>query len=267
MKNIIGKLFGGESEEKKNERILKANDLKDKAAIYVQNKRDACDVKLQKCDEEFRNVIESEKELIRKRKIYGQPTEESYERVRQAAIGRIVVRSARAELQQKANEDRLNRALNGLGISIRQLYHLYGTEVKEKNADAILSMLGSSGEELEEVKECLKNLGQYDVPEETDSLVGSEFVHELLATGNLDLCIDRSRRRMEAQAAKAAEEAKKIQELNGAYPELPDDIDPRDIRIPEKKEEGSADAKTRSEKISADTKDYEKILRENADFY
>jgi len=268
MKKIVQKLLGIESEEKKNEKMLKQYEKKVKASIAAQLKPMECDMKLQKCDEEFCEVIEREKILIRRRKLNNQSTKECYNRIRQAAVGRIVVRNARAELQQAENKDRLNRALNDLGVSIRQLYKLYGTDVKDKNTEAILSMLGTSEEDQEYMKAYLENIEQYEVSEETENLVSDEFLDEFITTGMFDLCIERSRRRLAEQKEKAAEEARKQQELNKKsleQPDMPDEFDPNDIKQPEK-EGGSEDPKTRSEEISADTEDYEKILRENADY-
>lgn len=273
VQNAAQMFFGNESEEKKNEKMRKQYEKKMKASIIAQLKPMECDMKLQKCDEEFREVIEREKTLLRQRELYNQSTAECRNRIRQAAIGRVVVRSARAELQQAANEDRLNRARNALGVSVRQLYKLYGTEVKEKNNEAILSMLGTSEEDQEYIKAYLEKLEQYEVSPETENLVGNEFVNEFIKTGKFDLCLERSRRRLAEQRRlaercrlaerkeKAEEEARKQQETDRKspdMPDMPDEIDPDDIRKPEG-EDGA-------DEISSDTEDYEEILRENADF-
>ena len=261
VQNVAQMFFGNESEEKKNEKMLKQYEKKMKASIIAQLKPMECDMKLQKCDEEFREVIEREKTLLRQRELYNQSTAECRNRIRQAAIGRVVVRSARAELQQAANEDRLNRAWNALGVSVRQLYKLYGTEVKEKNNEAILSMLGTSEEDQEYIKAYLEKLEQYEVSPETENLVGNEFVNEFIKTGKFDLCLERSRRRLAERKEKAEEEARKQQETDRKspdMPDMPDEIDPDDIRKPEG-EDGA-------DEISSDTEDYEEILRENADF-
>lgn len=127
--NIINKLTGAdktsaqlyqedmEKRQKRFDKILKEKEIR-------QKMQDECAAVLDECQTTFSNCINVERARAKKKRIDGfaAATEES--RIRDAAIGIMIVKEARYKLQSISSESDLNAAMNRLGMALRQIRRL-----------------------------------------------------------------------------------------------------------------------------------------------
>ncbi len=231
------------AEEKKVSRIL-MEDTEDIAGkVKAQQKIIQCRVQLETCDEEFCEVIESERELIAEKEKLSLPAGDSRNRIRQAALGRLVIRSALIDLKNSTSENRVNRAMDQLGESLRRLYNIRGKDIGKRNRDAICAMLPGAAN-VEEVLAKIEQENKYTVPPELNALVDENLVDDLISGEDWERCLELGTVRREK---KAEETDSSIHLLNGT----------------ENDEQKPSEAvMTRSEETMKDVKKFSEILRE-----
>lgn len=125
MKGIFGKeLTPGEQLKKdieaEQKRINKIN------SRYA-SRRDQileCNLVMKDCRRVFEETILTEREIAKKKRLQGLPTNREQDRVEQAAIGIMVTDSALLDLESINSEADLNNAMNTMGKALKQLIRM-----------------------------------------------------------------------------------------------------------------------------------------------
>lgn len=154
-----------------------------------QMKINTCYTQLKSCDRVFVEAIEDECVVAAELEGQGFVAEPQRSRIKQAAMGRIVVKRALIELKSVSTEQSLNKAINLLGASIRQMHRIsnYSTEgISGRNRKAIQNMLPDSedGNVFALVED-----DKYPIPTEIADKVNDNFVQNLINGMDFEECM------------------------------------------------------------------------------
>lgn len=185
IENIKNKITGADKTPKQryDEDIAKRQKrfdkiLKEKAAR--QKMQGECAAVLDECRTAFSSCINTERARSRKKRIDGYDTSTEEARIREAAIGILIVDEAKYKLQAVSSESDLNMAMNRLGMALRQLRRMDNSSTAvSASTERILEdwcpgLVAESGD---------LTLTKLEVPAEMRSRIDDDFVSDLV-TGN-----------------------------------------------------------------------------------
>lgn len=200
MQKELDKIFAG-MQKSQDERVAR------------QMKINACEVQLKSCDRVFKEAIEDECYTGRELEENGFEADAQRARIRQAAMGRIVVKRSLIELQSVATEQQLNKAINNLGVAIRQMHRVsnFSTQgVSRRNRKAIAGMLPS--EEDAAVFELIED-ENFPIPPEIADKVNESFVNNLMDGMSFDECLKFKGAPLGAAAQKTGSDRERYAEI------------------------------------------------------
>lgn len=203
--NIKNKLTGADktSKERYDENIAKRQKrfdkiLKEKAAR--QKMQGECAAVLDECRTAFSSCINTERARSRKKRMDGYDTSTEEARIREAAVGILIVDEAKYKLQSISSESDLNMAMNRLGMALRQLRRMDNSSTAvSASTERILEdwcpgLVAESGD---------LTLTKLEVPAEMRSRIDDDFVSDLVA-GNDYVTVMKMRSYLNSSTRKAA---------------------------------------------------------------
>lgn len=200
MQKELDKIFAG-MQKGQDERVAR------------QMKINTCEVQLKSCDRVFTDVIHDECSTARELEESGFEADTQRARIRQAAMGRLVVKRTLIELQSVATEQQLNKAINNLGVAIRQMHRVtnYSTQgVSRRNRKAVTNMLPT--EEDAAVFDIIDD-ENFPIPPEVADKVNESFVNNLMDGMTFEECMKFKGAPLSSGAAKSASERERYAEI------------------------------------------------------
>ena len=200
MQKELDKIFAG-MQKGQDERVAR------------QMKINTCEVQLKSCDRVFVNVIDDECGTARELEENGFEADTQRARIKQAAMGRLVVKRTLIELQSGATEQQLNKAINNLGIAIRQMHRVtnFGTQgVARRNRKAITNMLPT--EEDAAVFDIIDD-ENFPIPPEVADKITDSFVNNLMEGMSFEECMKFKGNPLGTTSAKANSERERYAEI------------------------------------------------------
>lgn len=182
-------------EDKVDEKILaeKIKIGKDKRKKYSREEKISdCHVVLDDCYNFFRNTIIIENSRNREIRKKGLFDNSHRDRVREAAIGMLVIEQAKLELDNIRTDGDLNRAINQMGMALKQIQRLDNTsEAVSTSTTKVLKKWYPYP--LEENAADKSYYSQLVVPDDIRDRIDDEFIDGLLNGDSFDICLVRTK--------------------------------------------------------------------------
>ena len=187
-KELMNKITGADKtpKERYNDDINKRQKRFDKIMKEKETRQKMqgeCAAVLDECRTAFSSCINTERARSRKKRIDGYDTSTEEARIREAAVGILIVDEAKYKLQAISSESDLNMAMNRLGMALRQLHRMDNSSTAvSPSTERILEdwcpgLMGESGD---------LTFTQLEVPPEMRGRINEAFVNSLLAGNNYD---------------------------------------------------------------------------------
>ena len=120
----------------------------------------------------------------------GYPTIKQHARVKDAAVGILIVDQALYELKSINTETDLNSALNKMGMALRQLRRIDNSSAAVSGStEKIIRQWYPAGLSSEEIAKDLEDPTLPEVPVDITSIVDEAFVHNMMMGDSFELCM------------------------------------------------------------------------------
>lgn len=189
--------------------------LKEKASR--QKMQGECAAVLDECRTAFSSCINTERARSRKKRIDGYDTSTEEARIREAAVGILIVDEAKYKLQAISSESDLNMAMNRLGMALRQLRRMDNTSTAvSASTERILEdwcpgLVAESGD---------LTMTKLEVPAEMRSRIDDDFVSDLVAGSDYATALKMRSFRKSAPQKTAAQPAPQVSSTNAMVDDL-----------------------------------------------
>lgn len=216
-------------EEKVDEKILAAKTKieKDNRKKYSREEKISdCRVVLDDCYNFFRNTIIIENARNREIRRKGLFDNSHRDRVREAAIGMLVIEQARLELDNIRTDGDLNRAINQMGMALKQINRLDNTsEAVSTSTTKVLKKWYPYP--LEENAGDKSYYSQLVVPNDIRDRIDDEFIDGLLNGDSFEICLVRTDNKGKSSTAAGTRQVNRAGTENkySLFSELPEDGD------------------------------------------
>ncbi len=187
--SIFGKkMKPGEQRQKELDKQFAKNEKSRKALETRQKKIMDCRAVLEECRTSFQKSILVENSRAAEMRRRGFPCNEQRARVREAAIGILVVDQALFELKSITSESELNGAMNKMGMALKQLRRLdnSSTAISGATKKTLMKWYPYPLEENEGDKSVYTQL---EVPAEIRDKIDADFVGNLMDGDSFELCL------------------------------------------------------------------------------
>lgn len=168
----------------KNEKVRRSTESRQKQVMD-------CRAVLEECRLSFQKSILVENSRAAEMRRRGFPCNEQRARVREAAIGILVVDQALFELKSITSESELNSAMNKMGMALKQLRRLDNTATAISGS-AKKILLKWYPYPLEENEGDKSVYTQLEVPTEIRDKIDADFVGNLMNGDSFELCLMKS---------------------------------------------------------------------------
>lgn len=187
-KELMNKITGADKtpKERYNDDINKRQKRFDKILKEKETRQKMqgeCAAVLNECRTAFSRCINTERARSNRKRAEGYDTSVEEARIREAAVGIMIVDEAKYKLQAISSESDLNMAMNRLGMALRQLHRMDNSSTAvSPSTERILEdwcpgLMGESGD---------LTFTQLEVPPEMRGRINEAFVNSLLAGNNYD---------------------------------------------------------------------------------
>lgn len=154
-----------------------------------QRQIEDCGAVLRDCRATFEKSIIVENALAGDMRLKGYDTTKQRSRVREAAIGILVVDQALFELQSINSESELNSAMNKMGMALKQMRRVNNnTAAVSKSTQKLIEQWypGALSEDIEDEDAVLPGM---EVPEEMRSKIDEHFVENLMLGDSYEIAM------------------------------------------------------------------------------
>ena len=189
--------------------------LKEKASR--QKMQGECAAVLDECRTAFSSCINTERARSRKKRIDGYDTSTEEARIREAAVGILIVDEAKYKLQAISSESDLNMAMNRLGMALRQLRRMDNTSTADSPSTERILEDWCPGLVAESSDLTLTKL---EVPAEMRSRIDDDFVSDLVAGSDYATALKMRSYRKSAPQKTAAQPAPQVSSTNAMVDDL-----------------------------------------------
>lgn len=153
-----------------------------------QRKIEDCAAILQDCRFTFNKTIVVENALAGEMHRKGYPTTKQHDRVRDAAIGILVVDHALYELQSINSEADLNSAMNKMGMALRQLRRIdNSSSAVSSSTEKIIRQWYPEGLSSEAFAQDIESPTLPQIPDDVASVIDESFVQGLMMGDSFEL--------------------------------------------------------------------------------
>ena len=155
-----------------------------------QRKIEDCAAVLRDCRFTFNKTINVENSLAAEMRRKGYPTTKQHARVKDAAVGILIVDQALYELKSINTETDLNSALNKMGMALRQLRRIDNSSTAVSGStEKIIRQWYPTGLSSEEIAKDLEDPSLPEVSEEIHSIIDEAFVQNMMMGDSFELCM------------------------------------------------------------------------------
>ena len=155
-----------------------------------QRKIEDCAAVLRDCRFTFNKTINVENSLAAEMRRKGYPTTKQHARVKDAAVGILIVDQALYELKSINTETDLNSALNKMGMALRQLRRIDNSSTAVSGStEKIIRQWYPTGLSSEEIAKDLEDPTLPEVPLDITSIVDETFVQNMMLGDSFELCM------------------------------------------------------------------------------
>lgn len=155
-----------------------------------QRKIEDCAAVLRDCRFTFNKTINVENSLAAEMRRKGYPTTKQHARVKDAAVGILIVDQALYELKSINTETDLNSALNKMGMALRQLRRIDNSSTAVSGStEKIIRQWYPTGLSSEEIAKDLEDPTLPEVPLDISSIVDESFVQNMMQGDSFELCM------------------------------------------------------------------------------
>lgn len=155
-----------------------------------QRKIEDCAAVLRDCRFTFNKTINVENSLAAEMRRKGYPTTKQHARVKDAAVGILIVDQALYELKSINTETDLNSALNKMGMALRQLRRIDNSSTAVSGStEKIIRQWYPTGLSSEEIAKDLEDPTLPEVPLDITSIVDESFVQNMMQGDSFELCM------------------------------------------------------------------------------
>ena len=155
-----------------------------------QRKIEDCAAVLRDCRFTFNKTINVENSLASEMRRKGYPTTKQHARVKDAAVGILIVDQALYELKSINTETDLNSALNKMGMALRQLRRIDNSSTAVSGStEKIIRQWYPTGLSSEEIAKDLEDPTLPEVPLDISSIVDESFVQNMMQGDSFELCM------------------------------------------------------------------------------
>lgn len=155
-----------------------------------QRKIEDCAAVLRDCRFTFNKTINVENSLAAEMRRKGYPTTKQHARVKDAAVGILIVDQALYELKSINTETDLNSALNKMGMALRQLRRIDNSSTAVSGStEKIIRQWYPTGLSSEEIAKDLEDPSLPEVPLDISSIVDESFVQNMMQGDSFELCM------------------------------------------------------------------------------
>ena len=155
-----------------------------------QRKIEDCAAVLRDCRFTFNKTINVENSLAAEMRRKGYPTTKQHARVKDAAVGILIVDQALYELKSINTETDLNSALNKMGMALRQLRRIDNSSTAVSGStEKIIRQWYPNGLCSEEIAKDLEDPTLPEVPLDISSIVDESFVQNMMQGDSFELCM------------------------------------------------------------------------------
>lgn len=145
---------------------------------------------LHDCRFTFQKTITVENALANEMRLKGYPTTKQHARVRDAAIGILVVEQALYELKSINSESDLNSAMNKMGMALRQLKRVDNSSAAvSTSTERIIRQWYPDGLTAMEENEEAESISIPEVPEDIVSIIDENFVQNMMMGDSFDMAM------------------------------------------------------------------------------
>ena len=154
-----------------------------------QRKIDDCAIILNDCRFTFNQIISVENSLAAEMRRKGLPNTKQYARVRDCAVGILIVDQALYELKSIHTEDDLNGAMNKMGMALRQLRRLDNSSAAVSNStEKIIRQWYPEGL-FTNKEEDPEGPALPEVSEELTGIINEDFIQNMMAGHSFERCM------------------------------------------------------------------------------
>ena len=192
LKNLINKTpeAPGDTFLKNVEKAYKKEKRTLDAKAARQRKIEDCAAVLRDCRFTFNKTINVENSLAAEMRRKGYPTTKQHARVKDAAVGILIVDQALYELKSINTESDLNSALNKMGMALRQLRRIDNSSTAVSGStEKIIRQWYPTGLSSEEIAKDLEDPSLPEVPMDISSIVDESFVQNMMLGDSFELCM------------------------------------------------------------------------------
>jgi|GEM_PF-5334132 len=177
--------------QKEIDRIYEDMKKKEDAYMVRQRKVTRCNTMLKECDRIFDDTIAKDISTAIKMEENGFVAQTQRDKIKQAAMGKIVAKRALLELESVETEQQLNSAINLLGTAVRQITRMSDLSIEAilpRNRNAIEGMLPDAENVDNEIFAILEATDA-PIPAEIAGRVNESFVNDLISGMDFEECL------------------------------------------------------------------------------
>lgn len=180
----------GETFDAAVDKAYKKNKARMDAKESRQRKIEDCIAVLQDCRFTFNKTIAVENSLAAEMRSKGYLTNKQHDRVRDCAIGILVVDQALYEIKSINTEDDMNSAFNKMGMALRQLRRIDNSSAAvSTSTEKIIRQWYPGGLTTGELTDEKEAEALPQVPEELIAIVDENFVQNMMAGHSFEMCM------------------------------------------------------------------------------